>query len=67
MKLAGEVRNLDIARTLIKESKVAHARPLLDHVAAERKEAMRRLADALRDLADRDFSTRWRQRLQLDA
>jgi len=24
------------------------------------------LAEALRELADRDFSTRWRQRLQLD-
>ena len=66
MKLAGEVRNLDIARTLIRESKVAHGGPLLEQVAAERKEAVRRLAEALRELADRDFSTRWRQRLQLD-
>jgi CHAD domain-containing protein len=66
MKLAGEVRNLDIAAELITASRLEGSRPLAQQLAADRKEAARHLVEALRQLNQRDFSTRWRERLELD-
>jgi CHAD domain-containing protein len=67
MKLAGEVRNLDIARELVRESKTAQNAALLDQLSAERRSSRQHLMEALRDLLSRDFSGRWRERLQLNA
>jgi CHAD domain-containing protein len=66
MELAGKVRNLDIARELVREAKIRHD-GLLDQLSAERRSSRQQLMDALRELLSRDFSSRWRERLQLNS
>jgi CHAD domain-containing protein len=66
MTIAGEVRNLDIAREMAKESGIRQAQSLPDALGEERRDAERRLKDALRRLYASDFSDHWRQRLELN-
>jgi CHAD domain-containing protein len=66
MTIAGEVRNLDIAREMVMESKIRQAQSLPDALSQERRDAERRLKDALRRLYASDFSDHWRQRLELN-
>jgi CHAD domain-containing protein len=66
MKIAGEVRNLDIAAQMVAESKIRGLKPLLTEITESRKELQRQLLETLRQLANRDFTTRWRERLQLE-
>jgi CHAD domain-containing protein len=66
MKIAGEVRNLDIAAELVKESKIPRGRALIEALAVERRAAQRRLKEALRQLDGAGLADRWRRRLALD-
>ena len=65
MHLAGAVRDLDIARELILQSRIPVGPALLAGLAAQRKEAQRALADELHHFVRRDLTSRWRERLHL--
>lgn len=65
MKLAGVVRDLDVARAMIAGAALEGTDALSARLAEERKEARRELLEEVRRFAERDFTSRWRQRLRL--
>ncbi len=65
MKLAAEVRNRDIAVELLAKASLGSRSSLVARLAEDRKLGERALAAELRRLARRDFSSKWRARLQL--
>jgi CHAD domain-containing protein len=65
LKLAGRVRDIDVARELIAASRVPGTRTWTARLAAEREEARRALATEIYSFLSRDFTERWRERLQL--
>jgi CHAD domain-containing protein len=65
MKLAGEVRNRDIAIELLTEAGLPSGSPAARLLREEREQAGRELASALKRWRRRDFSRRWRTQLGL--
>ena len=65
IELAAEARNRDIAAELLAKGGAAPRSPLAARLAEERKLGARALAAELRRLTRRDFSSKWRARLQL--
>jgi CHAD domain-containing protein len=65
MSTAGSVRDLDIAAELAVKSGVASDTPLIQSLEAERRQSARRLALKARRWNNKDFSRKWRARLEL--
>ena len=65
IELAAEARNRDIAAELLPKAGIRPGSPLIARLAEDRKLAERALVGELRRLTRRDFSSRWRARLQL--
>jgi CHAD domain-containing protein len=65
MKLAGEVRNRDIALEILKDAGVPAGSAAARLLSGERERAGRELASALKRWRRRDFSRRWRTQLGL--
>src|SRR5216683_1731689 len=63
MDLTSDVRNCDVALTLLKKSKAKAAAPLQSTFKRRRKAAERTLAKALRRWVDRASSSKWRANL----
>jgi CHAD domain-containing protein len=64
MKIAGELRNYDIAIGLVNE-KHGESNDITESLSGERLKAEQRLADGLQRYANRDRSLRWRSKLGL--
>lgn len=64
-KLAGEVRNRDIAIHLLEDSQLPSAPSIRESLWEERRRFERLLNDALRAWVRKDFSARWRAGLNL--
>ena len=62
-RAAAEVRNRDVALALCKEAGLPSTAAAASKLREERKEAEQKLIARLGRLAGRDFSRRWRQRL----
>jgi CHAD domain-containing protein len=67
LRLAGAVRNHDIALLHLERAGVSHRTALRTRVAEERKASERELAVLLRRWSRHAFSARWRVRLRLSA
>ncbi len=65
MKPAGGVRDRDIALELLAEGGISPRASVVRQLEAERREAARELMAELRRWERRDFSHRWRSRLEL--
>jgi CHAD domain-containing protein len=65
MDLAAAVRNRDIAIELIRKAGLRAGSAFEQRLSLDRKLAARRLATALKGLSRREFSSRWRSRLEL--
>jgi CHAD domain-containing protein len=65
MSAAGSVRDLDIAVELAVKSGVASDAPLIQSLETERRQSARRLALQARRWNNKDFSRKWRARLEL--
>lgn len=64
-RAAGEVRNIDISIELIMTSGMPERLAWVSALRPKRQAAMRELVDILRSWTRRDFSARWRDRLNL--
>jgi CHAD domain-containing protein len=65
MNEAAEVRERDVALLLFTEAGVGQRAPITTRIAAERREAARTLRLAARHWKSRNFSRKWRSRLDL--
>jgi CHAD domain-containing protein len=65
MSAAGSVRDLDIAVELAVKSGVASDAPLTQSLEVERRQSAHRLALQARRWNNKDFSRKWRARLEL--
>ena len=65
MKRAGGVRDYDIAMELLAEAGVTARTPLVKSLAAERRKAAHQLELEARRWKSKDFSQKWRGRLEL--
>ena len=65
MGMAGRVRDRDIVQALLGELGIAPDSAAGQRVAAERREAERHLLSEIRRWKRRDFSRKWRARLEL--
>lgn len=65
MQRAAEVRNRDIALTLLKESGVAGAKDVASSLAKERKQAASELTAQLRSLKEKEISRKWSVKLKV--
>jgi CHAD domain-containing protein len=63
LKRAGEVRNLDIAIDMVKNARIAGARPLIDAIRKDRTKAAKDFAQELSKLCDSDFASKWPSKL----
>jgi len=66
MRLAGEVRNRDIALEWLSRSGVSRRAQLWTRMVRARGETEHSLGEMLKHYSKRDFSSRWRSRLHLD-
>ena len=66
LDIAAEIRNRDIALELIGKSKIPVGKPFLARIAQERKQANRVLLAEIKRWSRRNFSKKWRQRLELE-
>lgn len=64
-RLAGEVRNRDITLELVDEAGMDGVLAMQESIRSERAEAMLHLIEALRIWVRQDFSSRWRESLNL--
>ena len=65
MKIAGEVRNRDIALNLGKQAELPKDSPVLDGLRRERKQAAKALAESLQPWSKRNAFPKWRRKLCL--
>ena len=65
MKLAGAVRDLDIALELLSEGGIAARTALAARLRDERRQGSSRLVREVRLWKNREFSRKWRSRLEL--
>ncbi len=66
MELSAELRDRDVALEWLAAAKVSPRAAVRSRIAARRREVEKPLADLLRRMSKRDFSSRWRSRLNLD-
>ncbi|MGH9672159.1 MAG: CHAD domain-containing protein [Bryobacteraceae bacterium] len=66
MKMAGEIRDRDIALSWLKSAKVSPRSAMWTRLTAQRGVREKPLVDLLKQYRKRDFSSRWRSRLNLD-
>jgi CHAD domain-containing protein len=65
MDAAGAVRDRDIALELLAESGIPPAAPVVERLRAERRQCASDLAIVIRRWKSRNFSQKWRSRLEL--
>jgi len=65
MKLAGEIRNRDIALALMKNAGISSRSALAQELREQRRQGHAALASLLARRTHKDFSLKWRQRLQI--
>jgi CHAD domain-containing protein len=65
MRNAAALRDRDIALKLLLEAGAAEDDPLLETLRSERRDTEGRLAAFLKSLKNRNYSAKWRQRLEL--
>jgi CHAD domain-containing protein len=66
MELSSELRDRDVALAWLAAANVSPRSSVHGRIAGRRREFEKPLADTLRRMAKRDFSSRWRSRLNLD-
>jgi CHAD domain-containing protein len=65
MKVAGEVRDRDIALHLGKQANLPKESPVLEGLRKQRKQASKELAEKLHSWSKRNVFPKWRRRLSL--